>query len=81
MAKLIKGRAPADNDWSLAGTPGAESAQLLILPLADFIKRPVAVCRCGGIGIGPIHASQNRVHDVAAILHAAGRIHSIGNSQ
>ncbi|MFO1504487.1 MAG: DUF934 domain-containing protein [Steroidobacteraceae bacterium] len=38
MAKLIKGRAPADNDWSLAGTPGAESAQLLILPLADFIK-------------------------------------------
>ena len=38
MPKLIKGRAPAANDWVLAGAPGAETATRLILPLADYVK-------------------------------------------
>jgi uncharacterized protein (DUF934 family) len=38
MATLIKGRAPATNEWVLAGAEGAESATHLILPLADYIK-------------------------------------------
>ncbi len=38
MPQLIKGRAAAANGWALAGTPGAESATHLILPLADYIK-------------------------------------------
>lgn len=38
MAQLIKDRAPAANEWAVAGTDEAASAQRLILPLADFLK-------------------------------------------
>jgi len=38
MAKLVKGRVLVANPWVLAGTPGAEAASHLILPLADYIK-------------------------------------------
>ncbi|MBK9251957.1 MAG: DUF934 domain-containing protein [Proteobacteria bacterium] len=38
MAKLIKGRVAVANTWMLAGTPGAEGATHLILPLAEYIK-------------------------------------------
>jgi uncharacterized protein (DUF934 family) len=38
MARLIKGRALAADDWMLAGSEGAEGAAHLILPLEDYIK-------------------------------------------
>lgn len=38
MARLIKGRALAADDWKLAGSDGAEGATHLILPLEDYIK-------------------------------------------
>lgn len=38
MARLIKGRALADNQWKVAGSEGAEGATHLILPLPDYIK-------------------------------------------
>jgi uncharacterized protein (DUF934 family) len=38
MAQLIEGRVPVANIWVLAGTPGAETASHLILPVADYIK-------------------------------------------
>lgn len=38
MAKLIKGREQMANAWAIAGTPQAEGASHLILPLADYLK-------------------------------------------
>jgi len=38
MAQLIEGRVPATNRWVRAGTPGAETASHLILPVADYIR-------------------------------------------
>jgi uncharacterized protein (DUF934 family) len=38
MARLIKGRTLAADDWKLAGSDGAEGATHLILPLEDYIK-------------------------------------------
>lgn len=38
MARLIKGRALAANDWKVAGEEGAEAATHLILPVEDYIK-------------------------------------------
>jgi len=38
MARLIKGRALAANDWKLAGAEDAQGASHLILPLEDYLK-------------------------------------------
>jgi uncharacterized protein (DUF934 family) len=38
MAKLIKGRQQASDEWVMAGTDAAANATHLILPLADYIK-------------------------------------------
>lgn len=38
MARLIKGRALADNPWVIAGAENAEGATHLILPLDDYIR-------------------------------------------
>jgi uncharacterized protein (DUF934 family) len=64
MAKLIKGRVLVDNAWVQAGSPGAESAPLLILPLADYIKaieagEPAA-------GRAPLLKAEN--HDISPLV-------------
>jgi uncharacterized protein (DUF934 family) len=42
MARLIKGRALAADQWKLAGAEGAEGASHLILPLDDYLKAVAA---------------------------------------
>jgi uncharacterized protein (DUF934 family) len=42
MARLIKGRAIAPNDWVLAGSEAEQGASQLILPLEDYLKAMAA---------------------------------------
>jgi len=81
MAKLIKGRAPAANDWVLGGAPGAESASRLILPLADYVKaieagepadRRAPLLKAGDHDVAPLAPYLARVPLVAIDFTSTG---------
>ena len=64
MARLIKGRALAADDWVQAGTDGAEGARQLILPLEDYLKAMAA----GEPSQGRAPLLKAEHHDVTPLL-------------
>ncbi len=81
MAKLIKGRAAAANTWAIAGAPGAEGANHLILPLADYIKaieagepadRRAPLLKAGDHDVAPLAPYLSRAPLVAVDFTSTG---------
>lgn len=81
MAKLVKGRVQVVNPWALAGTPQAEGAGHLILPLADYIRaieagepadRRAPLLRAGDHDVSPLAPYLARVPLVAIDFTSTG---------